>query len=313
MLNESASREILMRRGLELIRLANGEGRSVGAEIRRMRKELRGILLGAGSAGRRDLLGMLRDLSAVVSASYDTISKQQRAGLDYILQREADYVRRALGFERNVSAAALTRALDGTTVFGQTVPELWARQGQNLAERLSVEARTASATNMLDNVLEARTTGADGPFPAALRNAQAAVESTILSVAQAARLALFEANGIKELRWDAVLDSTLCPNCGARHSKLWGMDLQPIGHTLPLVRVPPFHPHCRCFFGPLSDKPEDRDLDPESFEDFIRRADPADVAEVLGKGRAEMYLAGKITLRDLVGQGGRVLNLRDLR
>jgi hypothetical protein len=50
-----------------------------------------------------------------------------------------------------------------------------------------------------------------------------------------------------------------------------------------------------------------------TFEQFLNRQPPAFADKVLGKGRAALWRAGKITLRDLVSGTGRPLTLEELR
>jgi hypothetical protein len=49
-----------------------------------------------------------------------------------------------------------------------------------------------------------------------------------------------------------------------------------------------------------------------TFEDFLHRQSPEFVDKVLGHRRAAMFLAGKLTLRDLISGTGRELTLEEL-
>ncbi len=50
-----------------------------------------------------------------------------------------------------------------------------------------------------------------------------------------------------------------------------------------------------------------------NFADFLKRQSPEFVANTLGEKRAAMFLAGKLTLRDLVSGTGRELTLDEIR
>ena len=50
-----------------------------------------------------------------------------------------------------------------------------------------------------------------------------------------------------------------------------------------------------------------------TFDDFLKRKTVDEQDEMLGKGRAELFRAGKITLRDLLDQSGNPLTLKQLK
>ena len=50
-----------------------------------------------------------------------------------------------------------------------------------------------------------------------------------------------------------------------------------------------------------------------TFSDFLKRQSPDFVERVLGKRRADLYLAGKLNLSDLVTKTGRPLTLDELK
>jgi len=50
-----------------------------------------------------------------------------------------------------------------------------------------------------------------------------------------------------------------------------------------------------------------------TFNDWLKTQSPETIEKTLGKGRAELFMQGKITIRDLITQQGRSINLSDLR
>lgn len=125
------------------------------------------------------------------------------------------------------------------------------------------------------------------------------------------------------VRWLSVLDSDTCLRCGVRDGLEWDtLTQEPIGHDIPYAD-PPLHINCRCRLNPVTaiDKfvegqrasmfgPVDRKV---TFSDFLERQTPEFQERVLGKGRAELYRANKLTLRNLVDKTGRELTLTELR
>ena len=49
-----------------------------------------------------------------------------------------------------------------------------------------------------------------------------------------------------------------------------------------------------------------------TFNEFLKRQSPEFIERVLGKRRAELFLAGKLTVRDLISGTGRELSLAEL-
>jgi hypothetical protein len=105
-----------------------------------------------------------------------------------------------------------------------------------------------------------------------------------------------------------------------------------MGTKLPFNGGPPRHWGCRSVLTPIPKTFRDIGLDIDepgdvgqrasslgpvagnmTFEQFLNRQPPAFADKVLGKGRAALWRAGKITLRDLVSGTGRPLTLEELR
>jgi len=155
-------------------------------------------------------------------------------------------------------------------------------------------------------------------------NAAALVQTSVQTVANNARLATFQANSdvISGLRWLSTLDSHTCELCAPRDGMTWKMDHSKLKAELPFVN-PPLHYNCRCVLVPItrfSNRPgsqrasEDGPVDSKiTFEDFLKRKGSDFQNEVLGKGRANLWRAGKITLLDLVSGNGSPMTLTQLR
>ena len=177
--------------------------------------------------------------------------------------------------------------------------------------------------------------GEQGILKASAANARALVHSSVQAVANAARLASFQANAdlIECLVWLSTLDSHTCLLCAMRDLHEYSLDDQePINHTHEWAGGPgAIHFSCRCVlstrtrtFADLGielDEPGDSTRPSDggavssklNFKDFLASKDKAWRAEYLGPGRAEMYESGKITLNDLMNLKGRKLTLEELQ
>ena len=159
------------------------------------------------------------------------------------------------------------------------------------------------------------------------RNAFGLVHTSIQTVANDARMASFEANAdvIRCLRWTSTLDSHTCHKCIGRSGKKWKVDKAPIGHSIPF-QLPPIHFRDRCVMSAESiyTPEESREgftrassigqLDAKiTFDDYLKRVPAAQVEEMLGKGRYELWKSGKMTTAQMLDQTGRELTLKELR
>lgn len=123
-----------------------------------------------------------------------------------------------------------------------------------------------------------------------------------------------------------------CPRCAALDHAAWDLDGKPIEKTTVSFMAPPIHFGDRCVLTPIPKTFRDMGLDiPEpdnagqrassegpvagntTFNAFLKRQSPAFVEQVLGKKRADLFRAGKITVKDLISGAGRELSLDELQ
>ncbi len=165
------------------------------------------------------------------------------------------------------------------------------------------------------------------------RNAEALVHTSVQSVANATREKLFEDNTdvISGKEWSSALDRRTCPTCGALDGKRWATDSKPTNHSM-AYRAPPNHWRCRCSCIPvlrtwaelginMDELPDgtrasmEGQVTDKTFEDWLKRkteTDPTFADRALGKGRAELFRDGKITMDQMIS-GGKPLTLNELK
>lgn len=173
------------------------------------------------------------------------------------------------------------------------------------------------------------------PIAKARRDGMAIVRTATQTVANDVRMASYAENAdiIKSVQWVATLDSRTSDICIARSGKTWSFpDLKPQGHSIPWNNGPPAHWACRSTSVPvtrsmaeITGKAEDKiaprtraSMDGEvaqdlTFDDFLKGKSPEFADEMLGKGRAELWRSGKITLNQLLDQRGNPLTLAQLQ
>lgn len=127
-------------------------------------------------------------------------------------------------------------------------------------------------------------------------------------------------------------EGLIVKNCMALDGQAWNLDGEKLKGTKVEFTAAPLHMGCRCVLSPIpktfkeiglnipepddtgqrasKDGPVPGDM---TFQAFLSRQSPAFVENVLGKRRAELFLAGKLTVRDLVSGTGRELTLDELK
>lgn len=173
------------------------------------------------------------------------------------------------------------------------------------------------------------------PIAKARRDAMAITRTATQTVANDVRMASYMENAdiIKAVQWVSTLDSRTSDICIARAGKTWTFpEFKPIGHSIPWGNGPPAHWACRSTSVPvtrsmaeITGKAADQiaprtraSMDGQvakslTFDQFLKNKPPEFADEMLGKGRAELWRSGKITLNQLLDQRGNPLTLAQLQ
>lgn len=305
--SEIASR--YTRRAFSVLRVAAGLAASADADVARLGRQIQRIVAGEDLAelGRRDLSALLREIDEAIAAAYAAIGAAQAEAARELLGIEAGWAAGVLG-STEPRESMVDRLARNLLVLGAPQDEQWARQGDALGRRVGDLVREAAAGapgSVRDAVSDALAT--------ARRDAQNLADLTANTAAAQGRAEVARASGAVGFRWLAVLDMRTTAGCALRNGLLYTLDLEPMGHSIPIERPPPRHWGCRSLLVPLLRMPRVGDVDLESFEAWIDGLSTEQQADVLGKGRADLYRRKVITKADLVNQRGRVLTLKELR
>lgn len=234
-------------------------------------------------------------------------------------------------FSSVLPESSIERLVDSAQLDGATV-KAWnnglnADQKKRLERELKIGVSLGETTPMLaQRIAQALQKSKRDATSIALTGAGAVVSEI--------RQAFFEANDdvIKCYKYQATLDTRTSELCRAYDGLMWDKDYKPIGHDFPF-RKPRVNTHfnCRSVIIPVTkswdelgvegmDGASDRTRSsmngyvPQdmTFNDWLKTQSPETIEKTLGKGRAELFLQGKITMRDLITQQGRSVNLSDL-
>ena len=213
------------------------------------------------------------------------------------------------------------RTLAGDSIIqGAVQSDWWSRQSADTVFRFNGAVRQGIAAGETNQQIIRRVLQF---MDVSRANAAALVQTSTATVANDARMAMFEANAdiIKRYRAVATLDTNTCTRCAPLDGLEWEKDGTPIGHNFPMPRYP-IHFSCRCLLiGQVFDSPpsgERASADgpiaaKTTFTEWLERQPAEKVEEVLGKGRADLFRSGKITLAQLTNGAGRPLTLDQLR
>lgn len=244
----------------------------------------------------------------------------------------------------SVSAALPTEAVlkgiaEAALVEGATIGEWFKKLESTVAFEIQRNIKIGVSLGETNEQIAKRIIGAAGDkgpeiMPRAKRDALAIVRTSVQVISNEARMKTYEENKdlIKALQWVSVLDSRTSDICMARSGLTWSFpDLKPIGHKIPYLNGPPAHWACRSTVIPIlkswRDLGVDMDEMPEStrasmdgqvavsttFEQFLKGKPDSVADEMLGKGRAQLWREGKITLSQLLNAKGRPITLAELR
>lgn len=169
-----------------------------------------------------------------------------------------------------------------------------------------------------------------------LNQAETLARTAIADVSNRVREEVYEANSsvIKGRRHVSVLDGRTSLICISRDGAEWSNDGKGLNASgkANTFRKPPLHMRCRSYLEPIlkswKELGEDiQDIIPKTtratmdgqrpsdmtFADWLKGKDPKFVEDLLGKGRSELYLNGKISVGDLVTKGGNTVSLSQLK
>jgi len=342
---EQAITDAILRTALELQRVSAYEEARADEVLRQLTDELRQLLATAdlSAAGKREVEALIKEAESAIQARYGSIYGMFDAqGLTvHVAERTVEALQAGLAGSVSLPTAETLASLSRAVMIeGSPLKSWWAKQAEDTAFRFAAQVRQGRINNETQEQIVGRIVGRRGEpgvMDISRRHARVLVHTATMSAANEARMAVYRKNArfIEGVKWLATLDSHTCKTCGALDGQAWNLEGEKLKGTTINLRFPPAHANCRCVMTPVPKSLDSifgrDDLDDfaaslsrrassqgpvagtTTFADFLKRQSPEFVAQTLGKKRAELYLAGKLTLRDLVSGTGRPLTLDELR
>jgi len=140
----------------------------------------------------------------------------------------------------------------------------------------------------------------DGIWNRTVNHLDSIINTAIQTYSNNAKAEVWKGAEIKKYIWLSVLDSRTSHICRGRSNNIY-----PVGDG----PLPPAHPRCR---SSVMLYQEGMDI-PESYSEWLRKQPRGDVEDILGKGKAKLFLNNKLTLDKFTTQAGRELTLKELK
>jgi SPP1 gp7 family putative phage head morphogenesis protein len=279
---------------------------------------------------------MVEELDPLVSERYQHIADLLDAALLRLARNEAETVERIVNDTTDTQTideqpsdrqlrAGVVRGIfpsPATSIeFATFGADWWKRQGQSLAQRLGDSLTVGvslaeSLTGLARRVRGSSEQGfQDGVMAKARDDAARLVRTQTTNAVGEARVAVAERNArqIRGVQHSSVLDAHTSYQCIARHGLQYTVpDHASIGHSIPYLNGPPYHPNCRSSMIPIiiggGAVPQ------ESLGAWLRRRGATFQDDVLGPTRAQMFRDGTLgSVRNLIDAvTGKPLTLEEL-
>jgi hypothetical protein len=342
-LSEIELMDAILRHSLQLQRLAAGDALEAERILKELERELKVLLQSKtlSAADKRAIRSLIVEAETIIDPAYARLAKTvDTQGLAVIVaEKTADVVSKTLAARAFVpSVERIASLARNVLIEGSPLAAWWRGQAENLKRRFAAQVRLGVLAGETNELIVRRIAGGRteiGLMDIARRHARTLVHSSVMASANDARLAVYRKNAdiFSGVRWLATLDSNTCLRCGALDGLGWDLEAKPIGNNSVSFMAPPLHANCRCVLTGIPKRTALEESFPGisakldrgrtrassqgqvpsmSFEDFLRRQPDSFVEKVLGKKRAEMFLAGKLSLRDLISGTGRGLRLDEL-
>ncbi|MGT2429258.1 hypothetical protein ACU4HD_12020 [Cupriavidus basilensis] len=289
---------------------------------------------------------LLTDVRGLVADRFESMQGDLFSDLKDLAQQEAKWVlsstNSAVGVDlmRALAPTATLKALVDTGLFqGAPLGDWLDRQAGDTAFRFVNQIRVGVAAGETNNKIVQRIGGSTrkgltGVIETSRRNADALVRTAVQTVSARAREITWAENDslVKGKQQVSTLDGRTSDVCIAYSGASWDLQGKPInGTTLPFNGGVPRHWNCRSTIIPITKSFRELGLDVDeftpttrasmdgqvaadlSFSDFLASKPNAFQDQALGKGKAQLWRDGKITLPQLLDQRGNPLTLEQLR
>ena len=288
-------------------------------------------------------------VEGIIRSAYSKMNDTHNEALTELAGVEAAFSKKLLAdtIPIEVSTVALTATqlkniASEALIEGAPSADWWSRQAGDVLSRFKDTVRQGllagdSNAEIVQRIIGAKKrdgTSVVGFMDTTRRNADALVRTSVQAVANRTRIETMQANSrvVKALVQVSTLDSRTTTICAARSGLQWDIEtLEPIGHSVPFRSGPPYHIGCRSTVSPVTRSFRELGINIDeipastrasmdgqvssalSFDQFLKSKGEAFQNDLLGKGKADLWRKGNITLTQLLDMSGQPLTLAQLR
>lgn len=329
--------DLYVARQLILQRLIGGEQRAFNKLLDDISKDLEKMLVGGKALTgykKARLNKAISELSSIVALKAPDI--KPLAGLEANFTADAFAqlgLTATLPSAKTLERIAATSLIEGATI-GQWFGNLQETTRFELSRAVKLGVSLGETNGEIWNRIKSTNERGTEVLAKTRRNGMAIVRTSVQTVSNEVRQATFQENAdlVDGVQWLATLDGRTSEICVARSGLVWELpDYKPKGHNISWNGGPPAHWNCRSTSIPVLKSLEEMGVDPKdippamrssmdgqvaadlTFDDFLKSKPASFADEMLGKGRAQLWRDGKITLSQLLDQRGNPLTLEQLR
>lgn len=313
-------------RAVELQRVATWMLEEALADIDRMQRKMRSVVMDAGFTGRRTSLSdvaierqvklELEDLAKEIMAELARrIVSQFKEIAEIQRQEEKNNLLAIYGIAATIPDSFTVRQF---LINGATIPDQVSKVRDDLIFRIMSSIRDSNAAGKEEEEMWMRIRGTktDARFPGEFQPAKRAVETVVrtgvTTVQAQTQLSLDLSTKAPKHAWQhiSVLDNRTTDICRSRAWKKWDSDYKPIGHSMPFAQ-PPLHANCRSKI--LLIFVDDEAVAPVSFSQWIEQLTAEQQRTIFGEDNLRRWKANRISDADLIRQSTRPMTIDQLR
>jgi SPP1 gp7 family putative phage head morphogenesis protein len=252
----------------------------------------------------REVKDLIAKIYLDVDKTLDSLREQIQKEIALFAKEEVDEEKHVIGLLLGESEG--TPVLSGSLlIMGLSLSEHFRKLKNDIKNRSRSEILNAAKDNESPAVVSRRIRGTkrrrfmDGTFHSYRNSFDAIVRTAIQTYSTQAKMAVWKHRDIERYVWISVLDGKTTPICRARSNKVYTVGEGP---------TPPAHHRCRSLISPYNSQM----ILPQSYSSWLREQPKETIEDVLGKGKAKIFLEGNITLDKFV-VNNKPLTLEELK
>lgn len=302
LMSEKIDRLIL--RATDLERYAAGHVKSIAKMINTLANGVHVLI--STSENPNKIIG---EINSLVDNTFEEIEARCIDEYTQLLLSEVEFERRTYEElqeqEKQEEDSQIVGTLLSTLILGETFRQSLSRIRLSVKRNITRTIKSGLADNLPISVIARQVRGTasrkyrDGIYNSVLNNVSALARTAITTYSNRARLWWWGKVDVKKYIWISVLDNRTTAICRARSNKTYTVGEGPI---------PPAHYRCRSI---ISRYTSGEDI-PQSYGDWLRKQPREVVEDILGVGKAKLFLSGKLTLDKFITPTGRELTLKEL-